>query len=108
MGFIPGITGPFRGSLDPFSNMTVKKSSQRIRSLSMNIKTSIKEAATDNPARLMSADHDDNNDKNEISNSSDLYWDGGLCNNWPKVDDSTWIVSPLNGDYSPNLYIAPE
>jgi len=98
--FIPGITGPVRGSLDTFDNKTVQRSSQRIRALCTDIKTSIKDSAG-NPVLLTE-------EEDGISNSRDLYWDGGLCNNWPTIDDSTWIVSPLSGDYSPNLYIAPE
>jgi len=36
-----------------------------------------------------------------------VYWDGGLCNMWPIVDDQTLIVTPLNGMFSPNPFIAP-
>lgn len=35
------------------------------------------------------------------------YWDGGLSDNWPVVDESTLLVTPIDGCYSKNPSIAP-
>jgi hypothetical protein len=37
----------------------------------------------------------------------EFYWDGGLVNVWPVVDETTIIVTPICARFSPNPYISP-
>ena len=45
--------------------------------------------------------------RKENKRSRESYWDGGLSNMWPILNNETLIVSPLNGNFEPNPFIAP-
>ena len=45
--------------------------------------------------------------KENADDTSCYFIDGGLVENWPTIDDQTVVISPVNGDYSPNPYISP-
>ena len=88
--YIPGATGPLSAEYN--SNKTVQRSNQRLKSLLKYNPTSLKDSFTNKP----------------ILDPMESYWDGGLVNNWPIIDHTTLVVSPLHGDYSPNSSISPE
>jgi len=76
--FIPGVTGPLLGVFDP-KNTTIRNSYRKIQTL-----------------------------LNRESLKTELYWDGGISAMFPKKNESTIIISPLSGDFSPNLFISPK
>jgi hypothetical protein len=49
----------------------------------------------------------DESDINAENNSTTLYWDGGIVDVFPTIDDHTVVISPLNGLYDPNPSICP-
>ena len=94
--YIPGATGPFLSQTTKL-NQTVDRSNKCLRSLIQHNPACIKDSFTNKPVEVDSTNDND-----------PFYWDGGLCQNWPVIDHNTLIVSPLHGDYSPNLYISPQ
>lgn len=44
---------------------------------------------------------------NNAENNSTLYWDGGIVDVFPTINDHTVVISPLNGLYDPNPSICP-
>lgn len=50
---------------------------------------------------------DEDESVNNAENNSTLYWDGGIVDVFPTIDDHTVVISPLNGLYYPNPSICP-
>merc|ERR1712151_141321 len=98
--YIPGGTGPFLSYTSKL-NPTVDRSNKRLRSLIQYNPTCFKDSFTNKPVEV-----DTSNDS--FYRDGTFYWDGGLCQMWPIIDHNTLIVSPLHGNYSPNLYISPQ
>lgn len=46
-------------------------------------------------------------DDNNNESAATPYWDGGISNMWPIYDSKTLIVTPVNGNYKPNPFVAP-
>mmetsp|Transcript_3962 Transcript_3962/g.9076 ORF Transcript_3962/g.9076 Transcript_3962/m.9076 type:complete len:406 (+) Transcript_3962:72-1289(+) len=91
--YIPGITGTLRGATCPM-NDAVKRSWGRVHE--MERLGYVKDGITGQQVAGTATDE-----------PSDLYyWDGGLADVFPTIDDSTVIVSPINGKYS-NPSISP-
>ena len=61
----------------------------------------VKCGQTGKPLISITTNADDDDD------TSCYFIDGGLVENWPTIDDQTVVISPVNGDYSPNPYISP-
>lgn len=99
--YIPGVTGPIKGTSCP-TNGAVRRAWERTRrTLDWG---AVKHGDTGRPVTLdeiVVVDDDDND------NNREAFWDGGLSNMWPVLDDRTIVVSPLNGDFSPNPFVAP-
>jgi hypothetical protein len=46
-------------------------------------------------------------DADRIAGISTIYWDGGIVENFPTIDEHTVMVTPLNGLFDPNPPICP-
>jgi hypothetical protein len=55
-----------------------------------------------------SADDDANGGGDDAgSNSAIMYWDGGIVDVFPTIDERTVVVAPVNGFFDPNPSICP-
>lgn len=94
--YIPFITGPAQGS-QCSSNLAVKRSKERLQEmLELGF---IKHGETGQPVQPKETD---------ASHLREYFWDGGLVNVFPIVDESTVIVTPISARFSPNPYISPQ
>ena len=94
--YIPGATGTLRGAQCPM-NASVRNSWARV--FEMERLGYVKDGKTGKPV-LKAAEL-------ESDEPGDLhYWDGGLADIFPTIDDDTLIVSPINGHYT-NPSISP-
>lgn len=89
--YIPFITGPLQGSLHA-SNLAVKRSQERIQE--MVELGYVKNGITGEP--LPPSKHD-----------REYFWDGGIVNVFPIVNEETIIVTPIIARFTPNPYISP-
>lgn len=99
--YIPGITGTLKGAACPF-NDAVKKSWERI--FEMEQLGFIKDGKTGLPVSAGNGKQVGEGDHMPLPELH--YWDGGLADIFPTIDDETIIVSPINGVYK-NLSISP-
>ena len=91
--YIPGATGTLRGAQCPM-NASVRNSWARVHS--MEKMGYVKDGRTGRAVTSTKTDE-----------PGDLYyWDGGLADVFPTIDDNTLIVSPINGHYT-NPSISP-
>jgi len=91
--YIPGATGTLRGAQCPM-NASVRNSWARVHE--MERLGYVKDGKTGKPVKAAESDE-----------PGDLhYWDGGLADVFPTIDDGTLIVSPINGHYT-NPSISP-
>ena len=90
--YVPAITGPAWGSL-AVTNQAVKRAQARVHDMLElgYVKRGDTGHAVVAQERL----------------DREVYWDGGLVNVWPIVDDETVIVTPICARFSPNPYISP-
>ena len=85
--YIPGATGPITTP----SSGTIPRSIALVNAMYAQIKDVHGECAY-----------------SDISKQSDINLiDGGLVNMWPTFDETTVVVSPLSGNFSPNPFICP-
>mmetsp|Transcript_54588 Transcript_54588/g.163111 ORF Transcript_54588/g.163111 Transcript_54588/m.163111 type:complete len:340 (-) Transcript_54588:38-1057(-) len=110
--FIPGLTGTARGASCPH-NEAVRWAWGKVREMSSlgfvkdgcsgkPVESDIPQAAKDDETAKW------HNSGVSPSKSENLcYWDGGLVNLCPTIDDFTVMVTPLHGSYSPNPSISP-
>lgn len=115
--FIPGLTGPIQGAKCT-ENLAVGRAWERMKEMIElgYVRDGASEDVVDtSDIRIYDKTEDFNGDapskitkrSQEGSVSKESYWDGGLSNMWPILNTETLVVSPLNGDFSPNPYIAP-
>eukprot|EP00559_Dactyliosolen_fragilissimus_P008371 CAMPEP_0184861336 /NCGR_PEP_ID=MMETSP0580-20130426/6043_1 /TAXON_ID=1118495 /ORGANISM="Dactyliosolen fragilissimus" /LENGTH=332 /DNA_ID=CAMNT_0027358791 /DNA_START=370 /DNA_END=1368 /DNA_ORIENTATION=+ len=97
--YIPLGTGPLFGTVDPFKNTTVSRSWTTVKE--MEELGFLKEGITGYP---VTKEISTNNVTDRIDNT--YFFDGGISNMWPTIDESTLIVSPLNGKFK-NPHISP-
>lgn len=91
--YIPGATGTLRGAQCPM-NASVRNSWARVHA--MERLGYVKDGRTGQAVT-----------STETDEPGDLYyWDGGLADVFPTIDDDTLIVSPINGHYT-NPSISP-
>lgn len=91
--YIPGATGTLRGAQCPM-NASVRNSWARV--FEMKRLGYVKDGKTGQAVT-----------STETDEPGDLYyWDGGLADVFPTIDDDTLIVSPINGHYT-NPSISP-
>lgn len=96
--YVPFITGPARGSLAS-SNLAVKRSKERVHEmLELGFVKHGDTGETVQPSNIQSE---------TFFRGREFYWDGGLVNVWPVVDETTIIVTPICARFSPNPYISP-
>ena len=97
--YIPGATGTLRGAQCPM-NTSVRDSWARVHA--MESLGYVKDGKTGQPIRSTASAESD-----EAEKTRDLYyWDGGLADVFPTIDEETLIVSPINGHYT-NPSISP-
>lgn len=95
--YIPFVTGPFQGSYCP-TNLAVKRSMELVNEM---VKLGhVKNGITGQPVVVEQTSTPE-------GRSREYFWDGGLVNVFPVVDDSTVIVTPIAARFSPNPYISP-
>jgi len=94
--YIPFVTGPGTGSLDT-RNLAVKRAKDRIHEMVQL--GFVKNGDTNEPVQPQQ--------EASFFKDREYFWDGGLVNVFPIVDESTVIVTPLAARFSPNPYISP-
>ncbi len=121
--YIPGGTGPlkfgenipdflggiFQNSVANENNTTVDRAGKRLREMKQLglVKYGLTEEVDEVKNTTLELD-DINSDKNPvIQRSSTDYWDGGIVDVFPTFDESTVIVTPVNGLFDPNPVICP-
>lgn len=113
--YIPIGTGPLLGESDP-KNLAIKRAWGNIQE--MEQRGFLKHGITGLPLSSKSnnnhddptmEDEGDDEDDEEQADSAEKchYIDGGLVNMFPEIDDSTVIISPVNGSYV-HPFIAPD
>jgi hypothetical protein len=90
--YVPGLTGPAWGSLDE-RHSAVVRATQHLRG--MIAAGSVKQGATGKPIRPTSTMQ-----HLEGVRGREIFWDGGLVNAFPHVDEHTVIVAPLAGNFT--------
>ena len=96
--YVPGITGPALGSLDK-ANYAVKQAKERVEEmLELGF---VKHGETGIVVKAESKG------AQSFWRNREVYWDGGLVNVWPVVDENTVIVTPIGASFKPNPYISP-
>jgi len=85
--YIPGITGPLVAS----SSSKLGRAMAKVREM-----------------QALGYLKGQGQDKERKNFDSVYYFDGGLLNMFPSVDERTIVVTPLCGDFSPNPFICPE
>lgn len=98
--YIPGITGPVRGSLDARHGAIVG-ASERLNEM---IRAGCVVSANGG-APIQCLPPNPNNSVNE--KAREICWDGGLVDGFPHFDDKTLMVSPLAADFRSNPAINP-
>lgn len=90
--YVPGVTGPARGSLDGRHKATLRAAGRLQEMVGMGCVKNL----SGEPLSPM-----------ELSSDlRELYWDGGLVNAFPIFDEDTVIVTPIAADFS-NVSINP-
>ncbi len=109
--YIPIGTGPLRANEPNTNNTAVKDSFQTVQE--MEELGYIRHGVTGeivNQTMYGSSSHDDDGDDDTTTSffsRESYFWDGGLVNMFPTIDESTVMVTPLNCQFS-NPYIAPD
>lgn len=109
--YVPGFTGPALGSKHT-GNGAVDRASQRLKEM-VDLQF-VKSGITGQPVCDTAVVHKEqtkttfekNNDA--ADDVREIYWDGGLVNMYPVVDESTVVVTPVIGDFHPNRAIMPK
>lgn len=104
--YIPGVTGPFKGA-NCQENLAVYRAWKRMQSM---IKLGFVRDGTSGEALNitdLAIPVSSSSVLNDNEKQNETYWDGGLSNMWPILDDKTLVVSSLNGNFTPNPYIVP-
>lgn len=105
--YIPGLFGPARAIFDR-KNLVVRRACETLSELTHL--GAVKFAYSDEPVEQQTSESPSSGDRNqshEDESATDQFWDGGLSNVWPTLDDSTVIVSPISGIFEPNPSICP-
>jgi len=104
--YIPLGTGPLLGASDPFDNSAVRHANKRIKEMEglgflKHHGESTKGTPVSRQGQGQEGGEGEDYSVNRAEKNPDdvIYWDGGLSNNWPIVDNSTVIVTPLNGSF---------
>jgi len=98
--YIPFVTGPAQGSSDS-TNLAVKRAKERIHEM---IHLGFVKNGTTGEAIVHSQQEQQDS---TLFSKREFFWDGGLVNVFPIVDESTVIVTPITARFSPNPYISP-
>lgn len=94
--YIPFVTGPAWGSLHT-RNLAVKRAKDRIHEM---VELGFcKHGETGQVVKPTTA--------YDPFQNREYFWDGGLVNVFPIVDEKTLIVTPICARFSPNPYISP-
>lgn len=97
--FVPGLTGPAVGAWSA-QNGAVGRAYQRIQQMaSLGF---LKQGTTGQPLIQPRGS------RFKVYETREAFWDGGLVNVFPIVDENTVIVSPMAGNYSPHRSISPD
>jgi hypothetical protein len=114
--FLPGITGTVHGSHDE-RNTAVRRAAERL--LDMTEHGCVKNGWTGEPIPPPSASEEVNYSSSgtssgpaKVSTNREMFWDGGLVNAFPYVDEETVVVSPFAADFpfrsiNPSLQYTP-
>ena len=98
--YVPFVTGPAWGSQHS-SNLAVKRAKERIHEMvELGFVKNGETGDVVQPRREEKFILD-------VFQNREYFWDGGLVNVFPVVDDSTVIVTPICARFSPNPYISP-
>jgi hypothetical protein len=96
--YVPCVTGPAWGSLASI-NLAVKRSKERVHEmLELGFVKHGETGETVEPSTISNE---------RLFRDREFYWDGGLVNLWPVVDETTVIVTPICARFSPNPSISP-
>ena len=90
--YLPGITGPALGSQSSI-NKAVRRAQTRVSEL-VDTKSVVDFYGYPIPPI------------GDVS-SREVFWDGGLVNMWPVIDDETLIVTPVSATFRSNPSISP-
>ncbi len=96
--FVPGLTGPATGAWSA-QNGAVRRAYERMQQ--MAALGYIKQGTTGQPIMQPRGP------RVKAWQNREAFWDGGLVNVFPTVDDNTVIVSPIAGNYGPHRAISP-
>lgn len=126
--YVPGLTGSLNGVKDDLpaflsgllsndnnngldkgssSNNSIRNDTTVRAGLRLNEMTNlgmVKYGSTGLPVIGIGEDESVNNTD---ANNSTLYWDGGIVDVFPTIDEHTVVISPLNGFYDQNPSICP-
>lgn len=134
--YIPGLTGPlnntmddvpaflsvllnkdFAGTRDPSKNATLNDANVRA-GLRLNEMTNlglVKDGKTGLPVVGRDVSRGTGIDDGKLVDYSNggeehstIYWDGGIVDVFPTIDEHTVVVAPLNGIFNPNPSICPQ
>jgi len=96
--YIPGITGPWKGSKCPANGAVHRSWNQMKEMISLGfVKDGLSHQIIQNEDSI----------KNDSPNK-EIYWDGGIANMWPILNNDTLVVSCLVGNFAPNPFISPK
>jgi len=105
--YIPMGTGTIKG-INDVQNKAVKRANESIKDMEQLgfLKQGVTGHSIINVTR--SGKHLDEQRQNDQIDDNLHYWDGGIVNMFPTIDDSTIMVTPLNCTFQPNPYISPK
>ena len=102
--YVPGLTGPLGGSNNHNKNDILSRLVQP-RIQEMLELGYIKDGTTHcsvSPSSLSSP-----SSSSLIRSKREIFWDGGLVNLWPTIDNRTLLVTPMTVAFHPNPFISP-
>jgi len=102
--YVPGVTGPALGSKHG-TNHAVRRASTRLSEMEQ---LGFVKSITGKPVVVASRENQDREtDEADTITHREYYWDGGLVNVFPIIDEHTVVISPLGGEFHPHPSISP-
>lgn len=106
--FVPGVTGPLR-----YSSPTINRAAARIHEM-MELGF-IKRSLPNGKCEVVQAPNITKQEQEEVHATNNpypiegpLFFDGGLSNAFPIVDEQTVVVTPISGIFDPHPAISPK
>mmetsp|Transcript_31719 Transcript_31719/g.72862 ORF Transcript_31719/g.72862 Transcript_31719/m.72862 type:complete len:377 (-) Transcript_31719:178-1308(-) len=105
--YVPGLTGPLMGTqYEPNNNKRHWVRWMHNRLVKMTQRNQVQPYHLDHDATMQP--HQKNPTTTTTTNGErEWYWDGGLTNLFPVMDDDTLLVTPMTARLHPNPYISP-